>query len=172
MIALVAFSAVWSMGTGAVHPEARTGSAGDGRPVGRAEPAGLAEPEAPPRCGGVLACGAEAWCHSSVSAPAAPTASTSAWASRHGSGRPSPARAGWDLADPLAGLNDSRDRSIGRVLVTPRGEPAGAGGSTGRVLGVFTSLPLASDVSPADGATIAGSSGTGRSGTDMAGRGS
>src|SRR5215471_15267613 len=207
MIALVAFSAVWSMGTGAVHPEARTGSAGDGRPVGRAEPAGLAEPEAPPRCGGVLACGAEAWCRSSVSAPAAPTASTtsasvraserprrrpgragsvglprspyggrlastSAWASRHGSGRPSPARAGWDLAGPPAGLNDSSDRSIGRVLVTPRGEPAGAGGSIGPVLGAFTSLPLASDVSPADGATIAGSSGTGRSCTDMAGRGS
>ena len=59
MTALVAFSAVWSMGTGAVHPEERTGSAGAGRPVGRAEPAGLAEPEAPPRCG-VLAWGAEA----------------------------------------------------------------------------------------------------------------
>src|SRR5689334_3457655 len=153
MIALVALRAVWSMGTGAVHPEARTGSAGAGRPVGRAEPAGLAEPEAPAR-GDVLACGAEAWCRSSVSAPAVPPtasttsvsvraserarrrpgragaeglprspyggrlASTSAWASRHGSGRPSAVRTGWDRAGPPAGLNDNTDRSIGRVLVT------------------------------------------------------
>jgi hypothetical protein len=96
MIALVSFSAVWSMGTGAVHPEARTGSADAGRPVGLAEPAGLAEPGAPLRCGGVLACGAAAWCRSSVSAPAVPpTASTtSASVSASARARRCPGRAG------------------------------------------------------------------------------
>src|SRR6266566_6257096 len=184
MIALVAFSAVWSMGTGAVHPEERTGSAGAGRPVGRAGPAGRAEPEAPPPCGG------EAWCRSSMNAPAVPPmasttsasvrvserarrrpgragtggpprspyggrlASTSAWASRHGSGRPSPVRTAWDLAGPVAGLNDISGSSIGRVLVTPRGEPADAGRSIGRVpevLTSFTSWPATSDASLEDG---------------------
>src|SRR5262245_54933154 len=208
MIASLALRAVWSMGTGVVHPEARTGSAGDGRPVGRAEPAGLPEPEAPAPCGGVLACGPGACCHSSVSAPAVPTtastatasvrasvrprrrpgragmgelprspyggrlASTSAWASRHGSGRPPAARTGSDSAGPRAGLNDISGRSIGRVLVTPRAEPTGSDRSIGRAPGAsapLPSLPAASDASPTDGAAIAGSSGTGASGTGLPG---
>src|SRR5437773_7387358 len=117
MIALLACSAVWSMGTGVVHPEARTGSAGVGRAVGLAGLAG-----AVPRCGGAAA-GAGEWWLSSVSVTAPPAASTarasatgrtrerrlgggggdgglaaprlkggrlastSAWASRHGSGK-------------------------------------------------------------------------------------
>src|SRR6185437_7328539 len=200
MIALLALSAVWSMGTGAVHLEPPAGSPSDGRPVGRAEPTGLAEPEAPPRCGDVLACGAEAWCCSSVNAPAVPPmasttsasvrvserarrrpgragtggpprspyggrlASTSAWASRHGSGRPSAVRTAWELAGPAAGLNDISGSSIGRVLVTPRGEPAGSARPTGWVPGPLASFRLrlaTSDASLEDGTAAAGTSGTG-----------
>jgi hypothetical protein len=94
---------------------------------------------------------------------------------RHGSGRPSAVCAGWDLAGPRAGLNDDSGRSIGRVLVTPRGAADDDDSSIGRVLGAFpssTSSPVTGDGSPAAGATIAGSSGTGLSGTGMAGTGS
>ena len=49
MIALVAFRAVRSMGTGAVHPEERTGSADAGRPVGRGRRAARARGAAPLR---------------------------------------------------------------------------------------------------------------------------
>ena len=104
-------------------------------------------------------------------------ASTSAWASRQGSGKASAARTGWDRAGPPAGLNDNSGSSIGRVLVTPRGEPTGAGWSIDRALEAFTSFtswPTISDGSPEDGITAAGTSGigpcrTGMSDTGMAG---
>src|SRR5215471_3326058 len=88
MIALLASSPVWSMGAGAVHPEARTGRAG-------AVGLGLAEADGPPvRCGdGAPACGADGW-RSSISALTVATPASAARASAIVSVRVRPGRAG------------------------------------------------------------------------------
>jgi hypothetical protein len=84
MVALPALGAR-SMGTGAVHPEARTGNSGRCEAVGVAEPGWLAGAE-PPR--GVPACGAVGWWRSSAIAPAVPPAASTTRASTSISTRP------------------------------------------------------------------------------------
>ena len=72
----------------------------------------------------------------------------SAWALRHGSGR------------APACLNDDSGRSIGLVLVTPRGAPGDDDGSMGRVPGTSPSSASSAETgaaSPADGGTSTGS---------------
>src|SRR6516162_4642372 len=94
MIALLASSPVWSMGAGAVHPEARTGRAGGDGAVGPGL-AGAAAGEAPvPRGDGAPACGADGWWRSSMSALTVPIPARTARASTIVSVLVRPGRAG------------------------------------------------------------------------------